>query len=667
MTYRQPKRVVLHTKAGGLDFSIRGGAEHGLPIVVSSIDAGGLTSQTDLKIGSEILQVNGVKLSMLSHSDAVKLLTQSQELDIVFRRNTLFEKAFATMESPQRGVKLALSESESENELDVDEISLSVSKGPSMPSPTTATDETDTAETRNLMQASERSSPAPSLVSTDHSIILIEDEPSPASIPAPSSALDGSFSELFSTTNTDVFNSKLRLDESEASSYEPVTQEDVRDLIRSRRNQQHRTRSSSGKAHRSHDSRRSSTRKQTMRHELVNEEDLEPGWRAHRDKKTGRVFYANSLLKQTTWLKPTRKRAKAERDVSKVDWMMVYDGWEQATSQSGDIYFICHHERRNTWEHPRIERQKQQLGIAFDILISHQMDLKEREGVLATKRQAGNEGEERLSRMQHRRAELNASIASAGDQDASRLEGQLDMLTEQIQEELTQMRAGSESIATQDSINQRRRERQERVEHLIAEFKASTHKQPIAGNSAKLARSCASSYGYFMNLYQQAASKMSDIEDSRKLLFRQADAMDEYEALSLSAVFDVMGQAQACHLTQDDELRTDFELAIFAATIESVLLPKLTSVVAQLEQLWVKLDKSHRRLQSAGQRTRDLSGLPAWVLMLLEDFAASSLHRFVSTMLSCKPTFEFQVCLHLMCADDAIALKHHSCESTAFA
>ena len=39
---RSTKTVKLRKGASGLDFEVKGGAEHGIPIVVSRVDAGGV-------------------------------------------------------------------------------------------------------------------------------------------------------------------------------------------------------------------------------------------------------------------------------------------------------------------------------------------------------------------------------------------------------------------------------------------------------------------------------------------------------------------------------------------------------------------------------------------------------------------------------------------------
>ena len=90
------KTVRLHRKKSGLDFSVKGGQEHGIPIVVSWIKDNGAagregrsslrtTSQLSyssslakhLRLGDVILAVNGRSLQGTSHSEAVARLKQA--------------------------------------------------------------------------------------------------------------------------------------------------------------------------------------------------------------------------------------------------------------------------------------------------------------------------------------------------------------------------------------------------------------------------------------------------------------------------------------------------------------------------------------------------------------------------------------------------------------
>ncbi|EGD81602.1 hypothetical protein PTSG_02317 [Salpingoeca rosetta] len=58
----------------GLDFSVRGGREHGIPIVVSSVEKGGAACKAGLEVGHEILAVNATSLHNATHSEGVQAL-----------------------------------------------------------------------------------------------------------------------------------------------------------------------------------------------------------------------------------------------------------------------------------------------------------------------------------------------------------------------------------------------------------------------------------------------------------------------------------------------------------------------------------------------------------------------------------------------------------------
>lgn len=59
----------------GLGFSIRGGAEHGVGIYVSLVEPGSLAEREGLRVGDQILGVNGRSLDRVTHAEAVKVIT----------------------------------------------------------------------------------------------------------------------------------------------------------------------------------------------------------------------------------------------------------------------------------------------------------------------------------------------------------------------------------------------------------------------------------------------------------------------------------------------------------------------------------------------------------------------------------------------------------------
>uniref|UniRef100_A0A672UX08 Whirlin n=1 Tax=Strigops habroptila TaxID=2489341 RepID=A0A672UX08_STRHB len=66
----------------GLGFSIRGGAEHGVGIYVSLVEPGSLAEREGLRVGDQILGVNGRSLDRVTHAEAVKVLKGCKKLNL---------------------------------------------------------------------------------------------------------------------------------------------------------------------------------------------------------------------------------------------------------------------------------------------------------------------------------------------------------------------------------------------------------------------------------------------------------------------------------------------------------------------------------------------------------------------------------------------------------
>ncbi|KAI7804156.1 gamma-2-syntrophin [Triplophysa rosa] len=82
------RTVVLRRQlTGGLGLSIKGGAEHKVPVVISKIFKDQVANQTGmLFIGDAVLQVNGINVEKCTHEEVVHLLrTAGDEVTITVR------------------------------------------------------------------------------------------------------------------------------------------------------------------------------------------------------------------------------------------------------------------------------------------------------------------------------------------------------------------------------------------------------------------------------------------------------------------------------------------------------------------------------------------------------------------------------------------------------
>ena len=81
---RASTRVINLQRPQGtsLGFSIRGGSEHNLGIYLSHVDPLSLAEKSGLKVGDQIINVNGIDFSRVSHSSAVLVLKSHDNLKI---------------------------------------------------------------------------------------------------------------------------------------------------------------------------------------------------------------------------------------------------------------------------------------------------------------------------------------------------------------------------------------------------------------------------------------------------------------------------------------------------------------------------------------------------------------------------------------------------------
>lgn len=93
---------------------------------------------------------------------------------------------------------------------------------------------------------------------------------------------------------------------------------------------------------------------------------LPPGWECERTT-SGQAYFINHLTKTTSWEDPRKlyNLPSNQIDISNdtraiINQIPLPDGWEQAITSNGEIYFINHISKTTSWEDPRISIYMQQ-------------------------------------------------------------------------------------------------------------------------------------------------------------------------------------------------------------------------------------------------------------------------------------------------------------------
>ena len=71
--YAIKRLTVKRPSNSGFGFSIRGGAEHGVGLYVSSVDENSVAEKEGVLLGDHVIQVNGTRFDGLTHEQAVKV------------------------------------------------------------------------------------------------------------------------------------------------------------------------------------------------------------------------------------------------------------------------------------------------------------------------------------------------------------------------------------------------------------------------------------------------------------------------------------------------------------------------------------------------------------------------------------------------------------------
>ncbi|CAL1527656.1 unnamed protein product, partial [Lymnaea stagnalis] len=75
------RQIRLQRRVGeGLGFSVRGGYEHGVGIFVTQVAPGSQADRQGLKVGDEVVRVNGFNISEAIHEDVLNLIKSRDEI-----------------------------------------------------------------------------------------------------------------------------------------------------------------------------------------------------------------------------------------------------------------------------------------------------------------------------------------------------------------------------------------------------------------------------------------------------------------------------------------------------------------------------------------------------------------------------------------------------------
>eukprot|EP00049_Salpingoeca_infusionum_P006288 m.104635 g.104635 ORF g.104635 m.104635 type:complete len:880 (+) comp13261_c0_seq8:183-2822(+) len=320
-------------------------------------------------------------------------------------------------------------------------------------------------------------------------------------------------------------------------------------------------------------------------------------WTACVEPQTGKTFYANKITKKTSWVLPQQETASepVPKALHKVNWEELPFGWERAHNERGEPYYINHINQTNSWDSPRLCRQKQQMSTFKSYLRAAELHLRENEGQMAMLQQDIEEGMRRMERLRCKKRVLSEALAAAAAPAVlARIEGQIELLQEELVEAVQEVEQhtdaqGRLSLAidlSKDSI---------RVGLRIVE--TIKRKETCTASSSKpLARECNALMCYWRRTVAAQIELLELVEDLRLQLGSVANVSSGHSK-AISAVTPEILSMKSMevypHIDLEGRLKTDLEMMVDCVILEHILIPKVKRIEQALKQQWQVMHSLH--------------------------------------------------------------------------
>lgn len=730
--------VTLERGCDGLDFFIKGGREHGIPIIITHVVPGGRAERSGaIGVGTQILAVNSTSLAGASHAEAVAALSGAgPRVTLHVRENSLIKRALedqaatAALEaaSPSAADSLSSAGAAAATEtitsthpghvVDVTPLegSSTILALPAPAATTTPTLQLSPRQARRLPQLTDRESNTSSGAGIGNGALVSVvgsggssrelsitstpevdgscDEPIVIEHTAPPvvehTAFDTATVTTTTTTHTNSSNSSSNAHAAaiEVEDTAVVNKSGTRlnlDNLRAQAEQQRRrdlegadlTQLRSVLPSGSHVRERaaaratavlSSRQEQQRRHQhqssasaKTNTPPLPEGWVERVDAKTGRTFYANLIGRTTTWVRPDAAVLKpiVPANLDDVDWGTLPPGWARAEDSAGDTYYINHLERTTSWESPRVYMGRKQLEQLTTVTRLHQLRISAQEGRLQATRAQVTARHSNLEELRAQRRQL--TDCASGDTmttetDQARLNGQIDVLSDQINREVSRIMEATRANESEMSSLGEDRLRVAAVEQLRKE----AHQRLVGKtpDSARRAHRLASRLAQLQARVESQARELirvlTLVDDLRYDLFHAAARASEYVAAAPSLNHASPGVAAPVYADENGLLKTDVQLVLDAAVLEHTTLPALVDYRQRAERLLTQLTINERRVQ---EFAAEASKPPTWMTSLLEEFGNAALAKAVRAVQHLTLPVAIEAKVHLACTGSAARAK----------
>ncbi|XP_065186588.1 uncharacterized protein LOC135817348 [Sycon ciliatum] len=482
--------VNIERDGGELGFSVKGGREHGIGILVSSVDPRGIAHSL-LEVGDEILYVNGLRLCDMTHGEAVQIIRGAgNDLTLTIQHHASIQSALATSVGDIEKMKT-----------DFERMREKIRSRPLAP-------------TQAMQGAPEaRSFPFPPFLSSRWTTSREDDSviQSPTDPPTDSPMLK---TEAEPSQNDSVAVSRAPNRTPSSGVLPGMSQRPV-------------SREETDGGSEAHELQRGMKIVKTSKVSDVRRGSLPEGWVQRLDPRTDQCYYENHWLGLSFWTDPRTLPPAA--DVLKYDWSDLPIGWKQFVDKNGFVYYINHHNHTSHWESPTLTQQSKLLAQVKTHYNEVDERLQAEAKTLKQKREALLKNRDELQRLTAQRDAMEkpgtpASTSSSGnssrDQD---IKNSLNGLVSAVVEEVMQLNEAVEGLSSQlgdyrkglAALEVLRRQAQE-------ELNSGTD---LVSQSSNLAKQLHSTFAETVSLHRQKLAALYRLEGQRKRQRRRSSML----------------------------------------------------------------------------------------------------------------------------------------------
>ena len=362
---------------------------------------------------------------------------------------------------------------------------------------------------------------------------------------------------------------------------------------------------------------------------VEDDEPLPEGWIKKIDTATLRVFFANLITKETTWIDPRKPTSNLiPADFKFVDWNELSVGWERVVNSVGDLYFANHNSCTTSWFPPRDIRQAEHVDELEAAAVDAHMQLKLVQGAIDVLEREKTARRNALGALQQQAKELQERVAASDVSSDDRLKcvGQIELLHSQIAREDSLIQAREDGMVSMEQNLFRYSEKIRAIEQVEHEFSAKVTGAAQMNRSRMLAERQFTLANQLKEHRKLCMAELSRLAGHWQKVCAENAAtavrLQDASTMVFAAPTDIsLSEEAPLHVGIDGNLKTDCAMKITALVVEFVLLNEIEDIRKELALL--EAEFVPRVLNEASS-----AGSSQWPGELVSMITPSMLERF---------------------------------------